>query len=248
MLKKLHSEGSYLFFQPSWDVPLPFEVIGHFKAETSLQSNDLLVIQTEGARMVLEIPEDEFTDMAVHVPNPEEVETIALKIRRMFPELRTVTKAQIQRTYHSVFSWKSGFVLTTLLASLFAFLILIWDKASGLSAEEKREIGILKAIGWDTDVILKVKLWEGLILSGSSCFLGILLSYAYIYWLEAPVLRNIFIGWSTIYPSFELKPEVDLKYVMLIVTFSVVPYSAVTIFPAWKAAITDADTIMRNTG
>jgi len=160
--------------------------------------------------------------------------------------LRTITSAQIQNTYASVFGWKSAFVLSGLLLAIFAFLILIWDKASGLTPEEKREIGILKAIGWDTDVVLSAKFWEGFILSGISSLAGILLAYAYIYWLRAPGLREIFIGWSTIYPSFQLIPDVDLKFLLLIITISVVPYLAVTIFPAWKAAITDPDAIMRN--
>ena len=144
-----------------------------------------MVVQTEGARQVLELPPGEFTDLVVYVPNPEEIENIALKIRRYFPELRTITRKQIQNTYTAVFGWKSAFVLSSLLAAIFAFLILIWDKASGLSQEERREIGILKAIGWDTDVILSVKLWEGLILSGISSLAGLLLAYAYIYGLRA---------------------------------------------------------------
>jgi lipoprotein-releasing system permease protein len=160
--------------------------------------------------------------------------------------LRTITRDQIQNTYSAVFGWKSGFVLSSMLVALFAFLILIWDKASGLSLEEKREIGILKAIGWDTDVVLSVKLWEGLLLSGISCLSGILMAYAYIYWFRAAGLREIFVGWSTIYPSFKLIPEVDPKFILLIITISVVPYLAVTVFPAWKAAITDPDTIIRN--
>ena len=45
--------------------------------------------------------------------------------------------------------------------ALFAFIILAWDKATGLSAEEKREIGILKAVGWETSDILLMKFWEG---------------------------------------------------------------------------------------
>jgi len=246
LLKDIQMEKAYLFYQPSWEKPIPFDIIGTFKTETELQSNDLMVLQTEGARQVLELPPDEFSDLVVYVPNPEEIENIALKIRRYFPELRTVTRAQIQNTYSSVFGWKSAFVLSSLLVAIFAFLILIWDKASGLSPEEKREIGILKAIGWDTDVVLSVKFWEGLILSGISSLAGILLAYTYIYWLRAPGLREIFIGWSTIYPSFQLIPDVDPKFLLLIVTISVVPYLAVTVFPAWKAAITDPDAIIRN--
>jgi len=246
LLRDIHMEKAFLFYQPSWKKPIPFDIIGTFKIQTELQSNDLMVLQTEGARRVLELPPDEFSDLAVYVPNPEEIDNIALKIRRFFPELRTITRAQIQNTYSSVFGWKSAFVLSSLLVAIFAFLILIWDKASGLSPEEKREIGILKAIGWDTDVVLSVKFWEGLILSGISSLAGILLAYAYIYWLRAPGLREIFIGWSTIYPSFQLMPDVDPKFLLLIITISVVPYLAVTVFPAWKAAITDPDVIMRN--
>lgn len=246
LLKDIDMEKAFLFYQPTWERPIPFDIIGTFKTETELQSNDLMVLQTEGARRVLELPPDEFTDLVVYVPNPEEIENIALKIRRMFPELRTVTRAQIQNTYSSVFGWKSAFVLSSLLVAIFAFLILIWDKASGLSPEEKREIGILKAVGWDTDVVLSVKFWEGLLLSGISSLTGILLSYAYIYWLRAPGLREIFIGWSTIYPSFKLIPDVDPKFLLLIITISVIPYLAVTVFPAWKAAITDPDVIIRN--
>jgi len=248
LLKDIQMEKSYLFYQPTWEEPIPFDIMGTFKTETELQSNDLMVLQTEGARRVLELPPDEFSDLVVYVPNPEEIENIALKIRRYFPELRTVTRAQIQNTYASVFGWKSAFVLSSLLVAIFAFLILIWDKASGLSPDEKREIGILKAIGWDTDVVLSVKFWEGFILSGIASLAGILLAYAYIYWLRAPGLREIFIGWSTIYPSFQLMPDVDPKFLLLIVTISVIPYLAVTIFPAWKAAITDPDVIMRKIG
>jgi len=246
LLKDIQMEKAFLFYQPAWQKPIPFDIIGTFKTETELQSNDMMILQTEGARRVLKLPPDEFSDLVVYVPNPEEIENIALKIHRYFPELRAITRAQIQNTYASVFNWKSAFVLSSLLVAIFAFLILIWDKASGLSPEEKREIGILKAIGWNTDVVLSVKFWEGLVISGISSLAGILLAYAYIYWLRAPGLREIFIGWSTIYPPFQLMPEVDPKFLLLIITISVVPYLAVTVFPAWKAAITDPDAIMRN--
>jgi len=246
LLRDIQMENTYLFYQPGWQKPIPFDIIGTFKTETELQSNDMMILQTRGARQVLELPPDEFTDLAVYVPNPEETENIALKIRRYFPELRTITRAHIQNTYSSVFGWKSAFALSSMLAAIFAFLILIWDKASGLSLEEKREIGILKAVGWDTDAVLSVKLWEGLIISGISSLTGILLAYAYTYWLRAPGLREIFVGWSSVYPPFRLTPDADPKFLLLIITIAVLPYLAVTVFPAWKAAITDPDTIMRN--
>ena len=246
LLKEIQMEDAFLFFQPNWDTAIPFDIIGTFKSETSLQSNDLMVMQMEGARKVLELKEGDYTDLVVYVPNPEETEMIALKIRRYYPELRTITKAQIESTYTSAFNWKGGFVLSSMLVVIFAFLVLIWDKASGLSSSAKKEIGILKAIGWDTEMILAVKFWESFILSLLAAVCGIILSYVYIYWLHAPGLKEIFIGWSTIYPPFELVPDIDVKFLLLIVTVTVIPYSAIAVFPSWKAAITDTDYILRN--
>ncbi len=247
-LKKSKMQETYLFFNPDWETSLPVDIIGVFKPETELQSADLMLLQTDAARKVLELSDDEFTDIAVYIPNPEEVDNIALKIRRAFPELRTITRSQIQSTYSSVFGWKSGLVLSGLLVVILAFLVLIWDRSGGLSQEEKREIGVLKAIGWDTEMVLAVKFLESLILSSISAVLGILVAYVYIYWLRAPGLREVFIGWSTIYPSFKLVPYIDLKYLMLIVSIAIVPYSAVSIVPAWRAAITDPDEIIRHNG
>ncbi len=246
LLKGIQMDDSFLFFQPNWDTAIDFDIMGTFKSETRLQSNDLMVLQMEGARKVLELPAGEYTDLIVHVPNPEEIDTIALKIRRYFPELRTITKSQIMATYESVFSWKSGFMLSSMLVVVFAFLVLIWDRASGLSPQEKQEIGILKAIGWDTEMVLAVKFWEGLIISLLATIGGIVLSYGYVYWLHAPGFREIFIGWSVIFPPFQLVPDINFKYVILIVTVTIIPYCAVTVLAAWKAAITDPDLVMRN--
>ncbi len=246
LLKRIGMEKTYLFYKPKWGKPIPFDIIGTFTTASQLQSNDLMVLQTEGARRVLELPPGEFTDLAVYVPNPSEVQTIAFKIHSYFPDLRTVTKEQIKRTYRSAFGWRSAFVLSSLLVAVLAFLIMLWDKATGLSPEERREIGILKALGWDTHLVLSAKMWEALIMAGISTLTGILAAYGYVYWLRAPGLRQIFIGWSTIYPPFKLIPRVDPKLLILIVIFSVVPYVAVTIIPSWKAASTDPDVIIRN--
>jgi len=123
LLRTIHMDDDFLFYQPGWQKPIPFDIIGSFKIETELQSNDMMILQTQGARKVLELPDDEFTDLAVFVPNPEEIDNIAVKIQRLFPGLRTVTREQIKNSYASVFGWKSAFVLSSMLAAIFAFLM-----------------------------------------------------------------------------------------------------------------------------
>ncbi len=73
-------------------------------------------------------------------------------------------------------SWSSSWA-----GAMLAFIILAWDKASGLGPEERREIGILKAIGWETSDVLLMKFWEGMTVSLSSFFLGLVLAYVHVF-------------------------------------------------------------------
>ena len=83
---------------------------------------------------------------------------------------------EILRTYHSVFAWRGGLVIVVLSGAVFAFIILAWDKATGLSAEERKEMRVLKAVGWETSDVLLMKFWEGSAISLSSFLLGVLLA------------------------------------------------------------------------
>jgi ABC-type lipoprotein release transport system permease subunit len=136
-------------------------------------------------------------------------------------------------------------MLTIFASSLIAFSILAWDKATGISGEEKREIGILKAIGWDTADILELKFWEGMAISVTSFLLGAIAAFIHVFLLGAPLLARILKGWSVIFPDFRVTPHFDLYQIFVIAFLTIVPYVASTIVPSWKAAITDPETIMR---
>ena len=84
------------------------------------------------------------------------------------PDTRPIVRDEILRTYDSVFNWRSGILVVILSGAVMAFIIFAWDKASGLSAEERKEIGILKAIGWETSDVILMKFWEGAVISLSS--------------------------------------------------------------------------------
>jgi ABC-type lipoprotein release transport system permease subunit len=64
---------------------------------------------------------------------------------------------------------------------LLAFVIFVWDKASGLSAGERREIGILKAVGWETSDVIQMKFWEGAMISLTAFFTGVILAYVHVF-------------------------------------------------------------------
>jgi len=137
-------------------------------------------------------------------------------------------------------------MLTIFSAALAAFIILAWDKATGISGDEKHEIGILKSIGWDTTDILELKFWEGLVISFTAFLLGTTIAFVHVFYLQATLLASVMKGWSVLFPDFRLIPFVNIYQIFIIGFLTVVPYIASTVIPSWKAAITDPDSVMRS--
>ncbi len=213
--------------------------------DSELVSADLLLVGEEDFRALSGVAPGTFTDVAVSIRNAKEVQTVAAKVTRLLPSARPITRSEIVRTYDSIFDWRSGLVVVVLAGALLAFVIVAWDKASGLSAEEKREIGILKAIGWETSDVLLMKVWEGAVVSLAAFALGVLGAYAHVFLGRVALLGPVLRGWSTLYPDFRLVPHVDPYQVATLFFLTVVPYTAATVVPCWRAATIDPDAVMR---
>ena len=223
-----------------------YEVSGLFTSPAKLLTNDLILLREAELRRFFGLPADRATDIAVQVYNQREITTLAQKIKLALPDSRPISKNEILHTYDTVFNWRSGMLLTVFASALIAFCILAWDKATGISAEEKREIGILKAIGWDTSDVLMLKFWEGLAVSFSAFLLGTIAAYLHIYLFGAGALTPVIQGWSVLFPDFQLTPAIDLYQIFVLAILTVVPYIACTLIPAWKSAVTDPDSVMRS--
>jgi cell division protein FtsX len=220
-------------------------VVGIFHAESNILTNDLVIISVHDLKSIFGIPDDMSTDMVVRVRNPNEVSTIARKIQEKLPDTRPIEKEQILRTYEALFSWRSGLLIAILIGSIAAFFILTWNKASGLSAEERKEIGILKAIGWDTSDVLELKFWEGFVISILSFLTGVIAAYVHLLLFGGSLFSPVLKGWSILFPELRLAPFMDIYQLFVIMLLSVIPYISATILPSWKAAITDPDMVMR---
>lgn len=216
-----------------------------FDGDTQLESNDMIVMSKENVRDIFDIDESKATDIVVKVANVNEIQTVASKIKLMYPDSRVITKDDLKISYQNIFDYKSGIFLALFVVSLFTFFIIIYDKASGLSSEEKREIGILKAVGWRIDDVLKEKFYEGFIISFFAYLLGVFLSLAFVYILNAPLLQNIFTGYSQLKTSFELPFVFDIQTLALVFFLSVPIYIAATIIPSWRSATLEADEVIR---
>lgn len=214
-------------------------------ASTELVSADLVLLSTADFRTLFGVPPDMATDLVVMVANSAEVTTIAEKIVKLLPDTRPIARDEILRTYAAIFNWRSGILLAILSGALLAFFIFAWDKATGLSAEERKEIGILKAIGWDVGDVLMMKLWEGATISLSAFLTGIIAAYIHVFMGGSAVIVPVLKGWSVLYPEFRLVPAVDFGQLAILFFLTVVPYTIATIIPSWRAATAAPDAVMR---
>jgi ABC-type lipoprotein release transport system permease subunit len=222
-----------------------FTLTGEFKGESELLTGDLLVMSIDDSRDFFNIEPQFATDLLVHVANPAEIGNIARKIAALLPDTRVVTRPQILKTYNAVFGWRSGFGSVCLLTGLAAFIILAWDKASGMTPEEKREIGILKLLGWQTGDVLAVRFYESFAVSFLALLIGCTLGYVHIAYFDGMLFRPLMFGWSVLQPSLHLSPVVHFTDILLISCFSILPYLAATVIPAWRAASVPPDSAMR---
>ncbi len=237
--------GDYLGLRAADGRPLSFKVTGILDAASELLSADLMLLSEAGFRALFDFPPDLYTDAALTVRNLREARTVAEKIVQAFPDSRPILRSEMLRTYDAVFDWREGMTFVCLGALLLAFAILAWDKAAGLSAEEKREIGILKAIGWETGDILRMKLWEGIVLSLTAFLAGYALAWWQVFHGGAKLFAPALKGWAVLYPDFRLTPAVDGQQILVLLALTVLPYIVATLIPGWRAAIVDPDAAMR---
>ncbi|OPY70859.1 MAG: FtsX-like permease family protein [Syntrophorhabdaceae bacterium PtaU1.Bin034] len=244
--RTLHiAEGDALVLRSHDGSMFSFEVKEVLPASTELVAADLILVSPEDFRAFFGIDKGLATDLVVQVRNPREAATVAGKIAVAFPDTRPILRDEIARTYDAVFDWRSGMIVVILAVGLLSFVIFAFEKASGLSAEERREIGVLKAIGWETGDVILMKAWEAISISLTAFLFGTVIAYIYVFFASAPLFNQALKGWSVLYPDFRLSPFINTYEIAILFLLTVVPYIVATIVPSWRASIVDPDSVMR---
>ena len=243
---RLADIGDHLPLRAHDGTQMSFKITHILSPGSELLASDLIVIGPRDFRAFFGINEGQYTDIEIRARNPRELATIAGKLTELLPDSRPIIRDEILRTYESVFGWRGGIIAVILLAAVLAFVIFASDRASGLSAEERREIGVLKAVGWETSDVLWMKFWEGAVISLLAFFAGVALGYAHVFFFDSAVFAPALKGWSVLYPEYHLTPVFSFSEVYTLFALTVIPYTAATIVPSWRAAVADPDMVMRD--
>jgi len=218
---------------------LPLKIEGEIPKVTNLLSNDMVLLSLARAGEILGYGKDEVSDISFNVPNPDEWENIQDKVSALHYDLRVVSKREKARAYAHLFNYEEGLFLVLFLVLLATFLLTLYQRYSMVYSSEKRQIGLLRATGWSIASVLRLKLAESLVLILFSFILGVLLAYGYVFGLDAPWLRLIFVGSENLSMDVTLVPFVEFSTLGSIFLVYALPSIASVLIPVWRVAITD---------
>ena len=207
-------------------------------SQTNLVANDMIIMPIELAREIFGLGEDEVTDITFNVPNDAEWDNIIGKLHLLFYDVRVVEKREIRKAYENLYNYKGGLFLILYLVAMVTFMLILYQRYSMVYSTERKEIGILRAVGWSIKDILKLKFYETVVVVLVSFVLGVVLAYLYVFILNAPLLSQIFLGGANLPNHVEFVPVLEFGLLGSIFLFYAIPFLAAVLIPAWKIAVT----------
>jgi ABC-type lipoprotein release transport system permease subunit len=136
------------------------------------------------------------------------------------------------------------FSLHFLLAFTIGILVLLVTSGLGLT-ERRREIGILKATGWQTDEVLLRSLAESLTLSLIGACLALLLAWVWLRLFNGFAVAGFFLDGVETRPDFPIPFRLTPVPALLGFVFALVLVLTGTVFSAWRAATAPPRMAMR---
>lgn len=231
-------KDAYNFLTPKGE----FENVYIFKdlpSQSNLIANDMMVMPIDLARKILGYTDDEVKDITFNVPNPDEWYMISDKVSALHYDINVVNKSDVEKSYENLYNYKGGFFLILFLIILGTFALILYQRYSMVYSSERRQIGLLRALGWSINDVLKLKFMETLLVVLISFVIGLFISYVFVFVLGAPLLKEIFLGGQNLHNSVSFIPVLDFSVLTSIFLLYALPFIAAVLIPVWRVSVTD---------
>ena len=221
------------------------KIFNSLPKDLNLVANDLIIMDINLAKEILNIKENESTDIVLNVPNNLERQNVKEQLLLEHSNLRILQKDELKKEYENMFNYKGGIFLILFVVVLFTFILILYQRYSMISSTDKKEIGILKAVGWSIKDIIKLKIMENFIVGFMAYIIGVVFSYIFVFILNAPILKHIFIGFSNMQNDFIFNPNIEINSLITLFLFFMIPFLSAILIPVWKVAVLDSTKSMK---
>ncbi len=220
-----------------------YRVSGIFDSDTSIWTSDLILANIEDAISIYEM-EDFVSDIAVYVKQGKVV-SVTDEIQKLNAFFRIQSKSLARRYIQRGFNRKGGiFIVLYTFAFVLAIPVILVVSGTGLS-ERKKEIGILKATGWQSSEVLQMVFFENILIAMISAPLALILSFIWVKLFNGIFIAQMFIAEVGAMAPFKI-PALFLPTSFLLSFFFSIMLSLVgSIYSTWRTTIVPPAEVLR---
>ncbi len=216
-------------------------VAGIFDSDVTIWSANLILMSFEDASEFFRM-RGRATDILIYT-RPGYAPILAASIQEgrslsnpSEPPLRVQDKALVKRYFQRGFNYKAG-VFTALYTIAFALAIPALLVVSGFGQTERRkEIGILKATGWQTQEVMEMVALENFIISLTSAPLALLFSMAWLKWFNGAFIAQFFIAEIGLMAPFPVPSRFLPLPCLFAFLFAIVLTMVGSLYSTWRTA------------
>ncbi len=227
---------------------MPFKIVDFIDGDLSIWASSLVLLTFNDAATIFKLPG--FASEILLYSRPGTEANIAEHLSSlgkpwdMIPPLRIQTKSIVNQYINRGFDLQAGvfflFYLTAFALSIPALLIL---SGFGRGARRK-EIGILKATGWQTLEVLEMTCIENILLALLGSMLAVVLAMLWLKAFNGIGIAPLFISGISWIPEFKVPSLFTPMPVLFSFLFGIVLTMLGTVITTWKTAITPPLTTM----
>ncbi len=227
------------------------EVVGVFRSDVSLWQARLIVTSFDTASHIFDEP-GLATDLAVRCRPGYQADVQQAILRDVVlggpggaARPRVVAREELAALLPQGPGHREGvFTLLFVLAFAVGILVILVTSGFGLS-ERRREIGILKATGWQTDELLLRSLVESFLLSLAGASAAVVLAFVWLkvfngYWIAGVFFADV--GWS---PGFRVPFRLAPVPALLAFLIAFVVVMSGSVYSTWRSATAPPREAMR---
>jgi len=217
-----------------------FRVAGALPAGSDLVAHDLVLVQRRDAAALLGVPDGAATDIAVWVFHDAEELAIRADLERALPwPARLTARSEAGRARAAALAGRAGLGVAVTLPAVLALLLLVLF-VGRQGALRRQEVGLLKALGWTTTDVARLRAFRALAVGVPAVALGLALAYAVVIWPGVSWLGLFGLGWPDgPAPALALDGGGALTTLAAVAGVVLVPWTAASLWPALRGATAD---------
>jgi hypothetical protein len=228
----------------SGDREMDFEVDAKLPDDVDFAAFDTAILNPADAHALLGIPAGWASDLALYVFHPAEADALRPEIRKALPWPVTIrTRSELHDWYRHGFGRRSSLIVVLWLPAVTALGLIVLATIQR-QAEARTHAGLLKALGWTMGDIVRLHLFQALIVALPALMLGLALAYTITGGPFTADLARLLLGWQSAAPARSLAPGSCLTIWPTVSVVVLLPYLAAVLWPALKTAAADADTLL----